>query len=217
MNMDAPQNEYLYPQAEWQKSNMIELVQESDVILLKKVFDGGRTILDVVGKATRCSAEPQEQRITTNGLKDWSRREHKRPLKVLVCSNITPYRIDHTKKVRTLGKKIISPFFDNSTGLIRGNLWSSFQHAPKILIRGNDTRITAVIDETPSVFIGVYGIKLTSLTSQIGKYLVVLLNSTLYQWIFLTKNPSLKIGGASFRLILLSCYHFLSGNHRLRY
>lgn len=199
MNMDSPQNEYLYPQAEWQKSNMIELVQESDVILLKKVFDGGRTILDVVGSDAMFCGTPRAKDYYewAEGLVE---KGTKKTPKVLVCSNITPYRIDHTKKVRTLGKKIISPFFDNSTGLIRGNLWSSFQHAPKILIRGNDTRITAVLDETPSVFIGVYGIKLTKSTSQIGKYLVVLLNSTLYQWIFLTKNPSLKIGGGFFSL-----------------
>jgi hypothetical protein len=50
------------------------------------------------------------------------------------------------------------------------------------------------------VFIGVYGVKLSKSTSRIGKFLVASLNSTLYQWIFLTKNPSLRIGGGFFSL-----------------
>src|SRR5208283_1901540 len=109
-------------------------------------------------------------------------------------------RIDHGKEVRTLGEKIRAPYFDNSRGLIGDSQWSSFRHTPKILIRGNDTRITAVLDEEPSVFIGVYGIKLTPSTKRIAKFLVAALNSTLYQWVFLTKNPSLKIGGGFFSI-----------------
>jgi hypothetical protein len=198
-NMNQPQNEYLYPQANWQASNMIELVQESDLKLLTKVFNGSMTVLDVVGNDAMFCGTPRARDYY-----EWAaglvEKDTKKTPKVIVCSNISPYCIDHRKQVRTLGKKITSPFFDNSTGLIGGNLWSSFQHTPKILIRGNDTRITAVLDNSPSVFIGVYGIKLGRSTSRIGKFLVASLNSTLYQWIFLTKNPSLRIGGGFFSL-----------------
>ena len=198
-HMNSPLNEYLYPQANWRASNMIELVQESDLTLLRKVFNGGTTVLDVVGSDAMFCGTPRARDYYewASGLVE---KDTKKAPKVIVCSNISPYCIDHTKLVRTLGKKIVSPFFDNSTGLIGGNLWSSFQHVPKILIRGNDTRITAVLDNTPSVFIGVYGIKLSKATSRIGKFLVASLNSMLYQWIFLTKNPSLRIGGGFFSL-----------------
>jgi len=99
-----------------------------------------------------------------------------------------------------MGERVRSPYFDNSDNLIGDNQWSSFLHVPKILIRGNDTRLTAVLDEEPSVFIGVYGIKLTQSTRRIAKYLVAALNSALCQWVFLTKNPSLKIGGGFFSI-----------------
>jgi hypothetical protein len=99
-----------------------------------------------------------------------------------------------------LGKQIKSPFFDNSNGLIKETLWNAFLHIPKILIRGNDTRITAVIENEPSVFIGVYGIKLVGSLVEMKEYIVALLNSSLYQYIFMTQNPSLKIGGDFFSI-----------------
>lgn len=128
-HMNLPQNEYLYPQANWQTSNMIELVQESDLTLLKKVFNGSATVLDAVGIDAMFCGTPRARDYY-----EWASglvvKDTKKTPKVIVCSNISPYCIDHTKQVRTLGKKIVSPFFDNSTGLIGGNLWSSFQHAP---------------------------------------------------------------------------------------
>jgi hypothetical protein len=197
--MNSPQNEYLYPQDDWRNSNMIELIEESDLKVLKKVASGARTLSDVIGDDAIFCGTPRAKDYY-----EWAKglvvKKSMKTPKLLVCSNLAPYRIQHGKEIRTLGKRIERAYFDNSSGLIGENQWSSFLHAPKILIRGNDTRITAVLDEEPSVFIGVYGIKVTHSTMRIAKFLVAALNSTLYQWIFLTKNPSLKIGGGFFSI-----------------
>lgn len=198
-SMNSPLTEYFYGQDAWQKSNMIELIEESDLKVLKKIVEGADTLSAIVGSDAIFCGTPRARDYY-----EWAeglvqKKTAKTP-KLLVCSNLSPYRIDHGKEVRTLGEKIKGPYFDNSRGLIGDSQWSSFRHTPKILIRGNDTRITAVLDEEPSVFIGVYGIKLTPSTKRIAKFLVAALNSTLYQWVFLTKNPSLKIGGGFFSI-----------------
>jgi hypothetical protein len=197
--MNSPQNEYLRPQRDWQKLNMIELIEESDLKILKKITSGSKTLAELVGSDAIFCGTPRARDYYewAKGLVE--KKTGKTP-KVLVCSNLTPFCIDHDKEIRTLGERVKSAYFDNSDKLIGDNQWSSFLHTPKILIRGNDTRLTAVLDENPSVFIGVYGIKLTQATTRIAKYLVAALNSTLCQWVFLTKNPSLKIGGGFFSI-----------------
>jgi len=198
-NMGAPQNEYLYPQSDWQKLNMIELIEESNLKVMKKITNGSTTLDEIVGKDAVFCGTPRARDYY-----EWSKglvvRKTSRTPKVIVCSNITPFCIDHNKEIRTLGQRVTGAYFDNSGELIGNSQWSSFLHAPKILIRGNDTRLTAVLDEEPSVFIGVYGIKLTTSSMRLAKYLVAFLNSKLCQWIFLTKNPSLKIGGGFFSI-----------------
>ena len=198
-NINLPQNEYFHPQDEWQKSNMIELIEESDLTVLKKITNGSKTMSDIIGSGAIFCGTPR-----AIDYHEWSKglvkKKTTKTPKVLVCSNLTPYWIDHGKEVRTLGERIKGPYFDNSSKLIGDDKWSSFLHIPKILIRGNDTRITAVLDEEPSVFIGIYGIKLTDSTTRIAKFLVAALNSALYQWVFLKKNPSLKIGGNFFSI-----------------
>ncbi len=198
-NIEYPKNEYYSDQSGWRDTNMIELVEKSDLVILQKVFQNATTLGDFIGKNAIFCGTPRakdyyawaEGLVTTAS---------KSTPKVLVCSNLSPYRIDHTKEIRTLGQKIKSAFFDNSRGLIGGNLWSSFLHTPKILIRGNDTRITAAIDYTPSVFVGVYGIKLTDANKKFGKFIVAYLNSSLCQWVFFKKNPSVRIGGGYFSI-----------------
>ncbi len=195
----VPQTEYLYPQDDWRQANMIELVEEADLKVLRKINAGSSTLASLVGdKAIFCGTpRAKDYYEWTKGLVE--RSTSKTP-KVLVCSNLRPYSIDHGKEVRTLGKRIAGPYFDNARKLIGINQWSSFRHTPKILIRGNDRRITAVLDEEPSVFIGIYGIKISAETTRLAKFLVAALNSALYQWVFLTKNPSLKIGGGFFSI-----------------
>jgi type I restriction-modification system DNA methylase subunit len=197
--IDAPLNEYLYPQADWQRAKLIEMIEESDLKLLKKITNGTEPLSELLGPDAMFCGTPRakDYYAWADGLV--SKPKKKTP-KVLVCSNLGPYAIDHGKAVRTLGQKIEGPYFDNSGGLIGEGLWKSFSHVPKILIRGNDTRVTAALDNEPSVFIGVYGIKLSAKTAPLARLLLALLNSTLYQWVFLTRNPSLKIGGGFFSI-----------------
>jgi adenine-specific DNA-methyltransferase len=198
-DMNSPQNEYLRPQTDWQKSNMIELIEESDLKILKKITTGSKTLAELIGSDAIFCGTPRARDYYEWAEGLVAKRTARTP-KVLVCSNLTPFCIDHSKEIRTLGERVRSPYFDNSGKLIGDNQWSSFLHVPKVLIRGNDTRLTAVLDEEPSVFIGVYGIKLTQSNVRIAKYLVAALNSTLCQWVFLKKNPSLKIGGGFFSI-----------------
>ena len=178
---------------------MIELIEKSDLIILQRVFQNAGTFGMFIGKDAMFCGTPRakDYYVWAEGLVTAKTKETP---KVLVCSNLCPYRIDHTKEIRTLGQKIKSAYFDNSRSLIGENLWASFLHSPKILIRGNDTRITAAIDYTPSVFIGVYGIKLTDHNKKYGKFIVAYLNSTLCQWVFFKKNPSVRIGGGYFSI-----------------
>ncbi len=198
-SMNSPQNEYLYSQDGWRNSNMIELIEESDLKVLKKITDGAMSLSNLIGEDAIFCGTPRA-RDYYQWAKGLAVNKIAKTLKFLVCSNLTPYCIQHGKEVRTLGRRIKGPYFDNTDGLIGENQWSSFLHTPKILIRGNDTRVTAVLDEDPSVFVGIYGIKMSASTKRIAKFLTAALNSKLYQWMFLTKNPSLKIGGGFFSI-----------------
>ena len=95
---------------------------------------------------------------------------------------------------------IEEPYFCKRDDIISGSRWRDFLFTPKILIRGNDTRITAVLDEKGSVFIGIYGIKIYGAIKKSHKYLLSLLNSNLYQWIFSIQNSSIKIAGNFFSI-----------------
>jgi len=198
-DLNFPRNEYMSDQNLWKESNIISLIEGADLNIIQKVSDGTTTLSNIIGRDDIFCGTPRARDYYkwTKGLV--STKTAHTP-KVLVCSNLTPYHINHGKIVRTLGKRISNPYFNNSSGLISENRWSSFLHVPKILIRGNDTRITAVLDDQPSVFIGIYGIKLSGSTKRLAKFLVAALNSSLYQWIFLINNPSLKIGGNFFSI-----------------
>ncbi|OLP20214.1 hypothetical protein BST81_01945 [Leptolyngbya sp. 'hensonii'] len=121
-------------------------------------------------------------------------------LRVLVCGHLKPYVIDAQKRVRTIGHLIEAPYFLNRDGIISQQRWRDFCETPKILIRGNDTRITAVLDTTGSVFIGIYGIKINLKIKDSFLYLLGLLNSRLYQWIFSIQNRSARIAGNFFSI-----------------
>jgi len=194
-----PADEYSVAQQNWLESNIIELVPTQFQFLLNKIFATSITLRELIGSENIFCGTPRAKDYYTwsNGI---TSKESKETPKLLVCANLQPFKINHDKEVRTLGEKVYKPFFDNSKGLIGQNLWHSFLHIPKILIRGNDKRVTAVLDETPSVFIGVYAIKLVEPFLQYANYLTACLNSNLYQWIFQRKNPSLKIGGEYFSI-----------------
>ena len=114
--------------------------------------------------------------------------------------HITPYFIDHKKKVRTVGKNIEEPYFNYKKDSMSLSRWEDFKVHPKILIRGNDTRLTAAIDFEGSVFIGVYAISIANYSLEDYYLLLSLLNSNLYQWLFKVLNPSIKVAGGYFSI-----------------
>ena len=199
-------------------NDRIEIIDPELDKLIGKIFSQSSKLSDVL--------EPNQLFCGTPRAKDyhsWSKyiTSNKRAsscLRVLVCSNIQPYVINHKKKVRTVGLSISTPYFCNDKKAISETRWQDFAFTPKILIRGNDTRITAVIDEEGSVFIGIYGIKIMKKIVNNYKYLLALLNSKLYQWVFSVQNPSIKIGGEFFSInaphILRLPFKQISGGQR---
>lgn len=195
--INNPKTDYLYPQSKWEEGGLIELIQEDDLNVINKITTNADKLKDFVEKDIFCGTpRARDYYAWARGLTD---KHCDSCVKVLVCQNLRPYKIDHSLSVRTLGERIKSPFFNNSTNIISPKKWNDFLSVPKILIKGNDIRITAVMDNEPSVFIGIYGIKFTSEDKRkYIKFVLALLNSNLYQWIFLKQNSSLKIGGGYF-------------------
>jgi len=198
-HINDPKTDYLYSQGKWEECGLIELIQEVDLGVLNKITTNANKLKDFIEQDIFCGTPRAKDYY--KWAKGLTNKYCEYYLRVLVCQNLKPYKIDHSLSVRTLGERIKSPFFDNSTNIISQKKWSDFLNVPKILIRGNDTRITAVIDNEPSVFIGIYGINFKSKDKRkYIKFVLALLNSNLYQWIFLKQNPSLKIGGEYFSL-----------------
>jgi len=200
-SLNEQYNKIIIPKEKCITEDRIEIIDPIYNVLIKKIFKENTRLSDVL--------EPNQLFCGTPRASDyhkWSKFVSTEPcsetstLRVLVCSNLKPYLIDHNKKVRTVGLAITAPYFCNEKSIIPKNRWSDFSYTPKILIRGNDTRISAVLDDQGSVFIGIYGIKIYGEIKDKYKYLLALLNSKLYQWIFLIQNPSIKIGGGFFSI-----------------
>jgi hypothetical protein len=186
-------------QEECAARNLIELIDPKYKNVLDRIYSETLPLSSILN--------PDQIFCGTPRAKDyhaWSKyitnKSVKNSLKVINCSNLTPYNIDYGKPIRTAGITIGSPRFDNTSGMIARSKWEDFRFVPKILIRGNDTRITAVLDTEGSVFIGVYGIKACGKVRNNYKVLLALLNSSFYQWIFSIQNPSVRIGGGFFSI-----------------
>jgi hypothetical protein len=182
------------------ENNLIELIHPDNKIIIDKIYSNSKVLSDIITKNQIFCGTPRakdyhawQKYITTE-------KNVKNSLRLLVCSNLTPYHINIKKKVRTLGLLIKEPYFVNEPGAVSDSRWKDFSFVPKILFRGNDTRITAVLDNVGSVFIGVYGIKAIGKIKENYKFLLALLNSKLYQWVFAIQNPSVKIGGDFFSI-----------------
>lgn len=197
--IDKPSTNYYFDQSQWKQKGLIELIQEDDLKILSRIYSKSKPLADLIKNDIFCGTpRAKDYYAWADGITNISSDQ---TIKLLVCSNLEPYRIDHSIKVRTLGRVVTSPFFDNSQKIITKSKWDDFLIVPKILIRGNDTRITAVLDTKPSVFVGIYGIKFIDETKKkVAKYLLALLNSSLYQWVFEMQNPSIKIGGEYFSI-----------------
>jgi hypothetical protein len=191
----------LISHAKAKEENIIEIIEPAAANIIDKINKSGVPLSGLIASKQMFCGTPRAKDYKPWGTKvvtDAVQSEEVLPL--YVCANIEPYRLNRNKTVRTLGNKVTAPSFDNSSGMIADTRWKDFSHNPKILIRGNDTRITAALDETGSVFVGVYAIKVDENISKIYFSLMAQLNSKLLNWIFKIQNPSVRIGGGFFSI-----------------
>ncbi|MEZ4815534.1 MAG: N-6 DNA methylase [Bdellovibrionota bacterium] len=127
-----------------------------------------------------------------------NKNPNSKKLKYFVCKSITPFCLNWGPKISSLKKKLENPTFDVSKADLSANLESNFRTKPKLLIRGNDYRMTAALDEEGSVFVGVYGL-IPSKQSELS-ILEAWLNSSIGNFIFKVKNPSLGLSGGYFSI-----------------
>ncbi|NHI93012.1 MAG: hypothetical protein EAX96_10960 [Candidatus Lokiarchaeota archaeon] len=113
-------------------------------------------------------------------------------LKYIVCRNIQPFVINWGIQINSLRTNYINPYFIFQDNCMSENRWKNFKFKPKILVRGNDTRITAALDEEGFVCNGIYGIIQEQIENEI---LLGILNSEILNFYFMFKNPSIKISG----------------------
>jgi Eco57I restriction endonuclease. len=181
------------------ESNLIELIHPDNKKIIDKIYTGSQALSEIISKNQIFCGTPRAKDYHSWQKHISSEKKSKNSLRLLVCSHLCPYNIDEHKKVRTLGLSIKEPYFTNNNAM-GDSKWADFKYVPKIIIRGNDTRITATLDEKGSVFIGMYGIKVEGKIGSNYKYLLALLNCKLYQWIFAIQNPSVKIAGDFFSI-----------------
>lgn len=180
------------------KDNKIEIIDPSLNVIIEKVLDNPRLRSILLGDQIFCGTpRAKDYHSWSNYISNKYSRDS---LKLYVCSTLSPYTINHSKTIHTVGLSISTPYFNNKSQNISEKRWRDFSFTPKILIRGNDKRITAALDNEGSVFIGVYAIKVYDNLSKYYKYLLASLNSKLFQWIFSIQNPSIKIGGGYFSI-----------------
>ncbi len=182
------------------ENNLIELIHPNNRIILDKIYRNSKYLSDILTKKQIFCGTPRAKDYHSWPKYITKEKNGRNSLRLLVCSHMVPYHIDKKKIVRTLGLSIKEPYFINKIGAVSESRWVDFKFVPKILIRGNDTRLTSVLDEIGSVFIGIYGIKAEGKIKNNYKFLLALLNSELYQWIFSIKNHSVKIAGDFFSI-----------------
>ncbi|MHA1302042.1 MAG: Eco57I restriction-modification methylase domain-containing protein, partial [Candidatus Helarchaeota archaeon] len=150
--------------------------------------------------------EPQNVFCGTPRAKDyhgWSRYiidqkpEKKDYLKFVVCRNLTPFNINWGIPINAFKKSFKTPYFQFEKNAMTEKRWQNFRYVPKILIRGNDKRLTAVLDTEGYVFVGIYALIQKKYDP---KYLIGLLNSELLNAYFYHMNPSIKVSGGYFSI-----------------
>ena len=199
-HLSSQYKEVFIPKTMHANNDRIEIIEPETKKILSKIFSANQTLADILIPGQLFCGTPRAKEYHQWSTYISTEQKTNNCLRLLVCSNLLPYSIRHNKKVRTVGLSIYAPYFCNEDGIVTEKRWNDFKFTPKILIRGNDTRITAVLDTDGSVFIGIYGIKVQGGIKNAYQYLLCLLNSQLYQWIFSAQNPSIKIGGNYFSI-----------------
>ena len=112
--------------------------------------------------------------------------------KYIVCRNISPYRINWGIKINSVKKTFYNPFLVQDDNLITNEKWNHFTDCNKIIIRGNDTRLTCVLNEEAYAGVGLYF--LVNLKED-PKLILTILNSELINFYYKKKYASAHISG----------------------
>jgi hypothetical protein len=122
----------------------------------------------------------------------------KRFLKFITTRNIEPYFIKwRDYPINAFGKTFNNGVVVYNKKLISEEKWREFASIPKLIVRGNDTRITCALDEEGYVFLGSYAL----IQAEVDyKFLLGLINSSITQFYFKLKYPTTMIGGEFFTI-----------------
>jgi hypothetical protein len=115
-----------------------------------------------------------------------------------VCRSIKPGKIEWGGKINSLKKKLDYPVFDVSKAPLSDNLRKNFLSPNKILIRGNDYRLTAALDRKGSVFVGVYGMIFEEKKN--AELANSWMNSTFANFFFRLDNETTTLSGGYFSI-----------------
>ena len=115
-----------------------------------------------------------------------------------VCRSIKPLTLEWGPKINSLKKTLEYPIFGIKEAELTSNLGIRFRTKNKILIRGNDYRMTAGIDLHGSVFVGVYGLILKD-PKQLYS-LTAWMNSSVCNHLFKIDNGSIALSGGYFSI-----------------
>ena len=114
-------------------------------------------------------------------LTDERPRPPKQFVKYIVCRNIKPYRIKWGIRVNSIKRTLNHPYILYDPDVITDEKWNLFENQ-KIVIRGNDTRLTAAYDDEGYAVVGIYTVSSMKINN---KYILGLLNSRLMNFYFL--------------------------------
>ena len=112
-------------------------------------------------------------------------------VRFVVCRNISPYSIRYGMRINTMKKSFHHPYLKFNPDLFSKEKWGSFKEK-KVIVRGNDTRLTAVFDNEGYGGIGIYFIRQPE---NVLNYTTAILNSDLINFYYLKKYAPLHIGG----------------------
>lgn len=117
-------------------------------------------------------------------------------LKFLVCRNISEFNIDWGISINSLKNNYKNPWFILSDEILTKNQQNIFKNNNKILVRGNDTKLTAAWDEQGSVYVGVYAVE----PKENLFYILGIINSNVMNYYYKTKFYSSNISGGYFSI-----------------
>jgi len=111
--------------------------------------------------------------------------------KYLVCRNISPYQIRWGIRINSMKKTFNHPYLIYDSRLFTDGKWKLFK-TKKILIRGNDTRLTAAYDDVGYAAVGIYAVSSLKMDDT---YVLGILNSRLMNFYYLARYATTHVAG----------------------